>query len=191
MTLESILSLVLLLLGFGFLVANLRVAIDLWSYLRRRPRALLVWPPPRPPFYSMLIAIGVALGLLIAYNLALGQVDSMVLFGEGMMFLYYAAGVPLARRIKRGFYADGIWAERGFIRYASIDGISWRDADSDGGNATLLLISRFKNFARRLGVPGPSQGAARRLLRDKIRAHDIRYRGPGLDLGGHDEREDV
>ena len=34
-------------------------------------------------------------------------------------------------------------------------------------------------------------GAARRLLRDKIAAHDIHFTGKTLDLGVHDERDDV
>jgi hypothetical protein len=29
------------------------------------------------------------------------------------------------------------------------------------------------------------------LLRDRIAAHDIQFAGEKLDLGGHDEREDV
>ncbi len=33
------------------------------------------------------------------------------------MFLYYAILLPLARRIGRGFYVDGIWADSAFIPY--------------------------------------------------------------------------
>lgn len=191
MSLNNALSAVLLLLGFGFFAANLSVGMDLVRYGRRRSRALLVWLPPPPPFYPMLIGIGVALGFLIAYNLVLGNAIPAVLFGEGMMFIYYAAAVPLARRIPRGFYGDGIWAERGFVAYGQIDGLSWRESGAGGGDVTLLLISRFRSFARRLTVPGSMYGAARRLLRDKIKAEAIRYKGPGLDLGEHDETEDV
>ena len=42
-----------------------------------------------------------------------------------------------------------------------------------------------------LVVPHPYYGAARRLLRDKIAAHDIHFTGRTLDLGGHDDRDDV
>jgi len=38
-------------------------------------------------------------------------------------------------------------------------------------------------------VPSAYYGAVRRLLRDKIAAHDIQF-GGGLDLGG-DDRKDV
>ena len=56
---------------------------------------------------------------------------------------------------------------------------------------TIILWPIMRAFARRLVVPQPYYGAARRLLRDKISAHDIRYTGKTLDLGVHDERDDV
>jgi len=49
----------------------------------------------------------------------------------------------------------------------------------------------MRAFARRLVVPHSHYGAARRLLRDKIAAHDIHFTGKTLDLGMHDERDDV
>ena len=52
--------------------------------------------------------------------------------------------VPLTRKISRGFYAEGVWAENGFIPYHQIGGIAWRQ----GEPPTLLLISRFKELAR-------------------------------------------
>ncbi|HEX2311003.1 MAG TPA: hypothetical protein VHH91_09815, partial [Vicinamibacterales bacterium] len=81
---------------------------------------------------------------------------------------------------------DGIWAENGFMPYQQIGGIAWRE----NGQVTLLLISRLRQLARPLVVPGDYYGAVRRLLRDKIAAHDIRFSGGGLELG-QDERENV
>ncbi len=182
MTLENL----LLLFGIGFLVANLRVGLDFVRFLRRRSSALLVWPARKPPFYGLLIAIGVALGVLLLYNLAFLRLDASQLFGEAMMFLYYAYAVPLSRRIRRGFYADGIWAETGFLPYDEIGGVSWRE----GGEITLLLISRIRNMARRLIVPAELYGAARRLLRDKVAANDIKFAGTGLNLGEDSDRRD-
>ena len=83
-----------------------------------------------------------------------------------MMFVYFAYAVPLTRKISRGFYAEGVWAETGFIPYHQIGGIAWRQ----GEPPTLLLISRFKEMARPLLVPGAYYSAVRRLLRDKIGA---------------------
>jgi len=184
MTLQDI----LLLLGAGFLVANVRTALDFLRFLRRRSSALLVWPPPKPPYHRVLVMIGVAMGILVLYNISLSPNRSArQLFGEVMMFLYYTAAVAMNRAIARGFYADGIWAESGFMTYRQIGAISWRE----GKDVTLLLTARMRHFARKLVVPGNLYGAARRLLRDKIEAHDIKFLHTGLDLGLGDERDKV
>ena len=184
MTLQDI----LLLLGAGFLVANVRTALDFLRFLRRRSSALLVWLPPKPPYYSVLLAIGVVMGFLVLYNLAHAPNRSgRQLFGEIMMFLYYTAAVAMNGAIARGFYADGIWAEGGFMPYRQIGAISWQE----GKEITLLMTARMRHFARRLVVPGHVYAAARRLLRDKIEAHDIKFVRTGLDLGLGDERDKV
>jgi hypothetical protein len=187
MDIRALLPQILLVLGVGFLVANLRMAFDFVRYVRRRHRALLVWPGPRPPFYGLVLFLGVALGLLIVVKLVVLHHPMSQVFGEVMMFLYFGYGVPLSRRIGRGFYEDGVWAETGFMPYTHIGGISWRE----GHPVTLLLVSRLRQLARPLVVPTPLIGAVRRLLRDKIAAHDITFSGSALDLGGHDERDDV
>ena len=181
-----ILSRILFVLGVGFLVANLLVFRDFMQFLKRRRSALLVWPGQKPPYYGLLLGLGVTLGFLLFYKLVVQQRPVTQVFGEGMMFLYYAYALPLSRRIGRGFYQDGIWAETGFIPYWQIGGISWRE----GEVITLVLIHRLRNLARRLVVPGAHYAAARRLLRDKIAAHDIHFSGTGLDLGS-DDRDQV
>ena len=105
-----------------------------------------------------------------------------------MMFLYYAYLFPLSRNIARGFYEDGLWADSAFMPYNEIGGISWREGQD---SVALIVISRLRNLARRLTVPGEYYAGARRLLRDKIARHDIHFSGTGLDLLDHDEREDV
>ena len=183
----GLLPAVLLLLGCGFLVANLRLSADFVRYLRRRRLALLTWPGPRPRYYGLMLATGVALGCLVFFKLVFQRRPPEQAFGELMMFAYYGYLLPLSRRIGHGFYEDGIWSESGFMPYWQIGGIAWRE----GEDITLILISRMRNLARRLVVPSVHYGAARRLLRDKIAAHDIHFSGTSLDLGGHDEREDV
>jgi hypothetical protein len=108
-------------------------------------------------------------------------------FGESMMLVYYSYAQPLSLRIGRGFYQDGIWAEGGFVPYSEIGGLTWRE----GEQVTLVMMFRWRNFAKSLVVPQPYYGAARRLLRDKIAAHDIHFTGKTLDLGVHDDRDDV
>jgi hypothetical protein len=185
----------LLLLGIGFLVANVRVGIDAVRFVRRRSSAVLTWRGPRPRYYGLQLALGVVLGGLLMYHIAnlmrtappLRGRCAPQLFGISMMFVYYGYLVPLSRRIGRGFYADGIWAETGFVPYWRIGAVSWRE----GEEIALVIVSRLRNLARRLVVPGVHYGAARRLLREKIAAHDIQLIHTGLELGAHDERDDV
>jgi hypothetical protein len=185
----------LLLLGIGFLVANVRVGIDALRFLRRRSSALLTWRGPRPRYYGLQLALGVVLGGLLAYHTVnvmrispqLRGRAAPQLFGISMMFVYYGYLVPLSRRIGRGFYSDGIWSETGFVPYWRIGAVSWRE----GEEIALVIVSRLRNLARRLIVPGAHYGAARRLLREKIAAHDIQLIHTGLELGAHDEIDDV
>jgi hypothetical protein len=177
---------ILFFLGLGFLVANLRLAIQYLQYRRRlRAGALLTWSGPKPPYYTMALAIGVALGVLLIVNVYQGRTDP--LFGESMMFLYYAYLFPLSRSIKRGFYEDGIWADTVFVPYNEVGGVTWREGEH---SVTLIIISRLRNLARRLSVPGDKYGAARRLLRDKIGEHEISFFDT-LNLGDHDERNEI
>ena len=175
----------LLLLGFGFLVANAKLAFDYVRFLKRRRSALLTWRIPKPPQYTFALGLGVALGILVFVKLVLIHRQA---FGEAMMFAYYAYFSPMSLTIARGFYEDGIWADNAFIPYHEIGGISWRE---DEHQVSLFVISRLRNLARRLNVPGDKYGAARRLLRDKIGEHAIHFTGTGLDLGLHDERDEA
>jgi hypothetical protein len=191
---QSIIASAFLLLGVGFLVANARLALEYLRFVKRRRGALLTWRAPKPPYYVMQLAIGVFLGVILFYNVARMyrlyqgfRFDGRI-FGQAMMFLYYAYLFPLSRAITRGFYEDGIWAESAFIPYNEIGGISWREGEHE---VVLIVTSRLRNLARRLIVPGNQYAAARRLLRDKIARHDIHFSGTGLDLGIHDERDNA
>lgn len=185
-TLVGLLPQVLFVLGLGFFVANIRAAVDLVQWARRKSGAMVVWRPPKPPFYALSLAIGAAMGCLLLSALFVPRPLPAV-FGEFMMFVYYAAVVPANARISRGLYADGIWADTGFMPYEQIGGLRWHADDS-----TLVVASRLRTLARRLPVPGPRLGEVRRLLREKIAEHAIDIEsGPGLHLGGHDARNDV
>ena len=178
---------ILVVLGIGFLIANLRLLLQLVRFRRIRSSALLTWPGAPPPFYGLTIAVGGILGALIFYKLAVLRQQPMDVFGESMMLVYFGYALPFSLRIGRGFYEDGIWADGGFVHYSEIGGLSWRE----GEQLTLVLMYRTRTFARRLEVPDVHYGAARRLLRDKIAAQDIQFTGKTLDLGEHDDREHV
>ena len=167
----------------------MRLFLQFIRFRRLRASALLTWPGRKPPFYALLLLLGAVLSLLIVYKLAVLRMRPVDVFGETMMLVYYGYAVPLSLRIGRGFYDEGIWADGGFIPYSRIGGLAWREGEHE--QVTLILIYRMRAFARRLAVPHAHYGAARRLLRDKIAAHDIHFTGKSLDLGLHDEREDV
>ena len=66
---------------------------------------------PRPPLYTLFLAAGALLGLLIIYKLTVLRLHPVQVFGESMMLVYYVYALPLSLRIGRGFYEDGIWTE--------------------------------------------------------------------------------
>jgi hypothetical protein len=174
-------------IGFFFLIVNLRLLFQFIRFMRIRSSALLTWPGRTPRFYRYFIVIGLVLTAVIVYKLAVLRLKAPDVFGESMMLVYYSY-VPLTlKKIGRGFYADGIWSESGFVPYSQIGGLTWRE----GEQVTLVMMFRMRSFASRLVVPQHHYSAARRLLREKIAAHDIHFTGKTLDLGLHDERDDV
>jgi len=185
---QTLLSRLLYVIGAGFAVVNLHQFYQYFRYRRLRRTALLIWGPQRPPFYRLFLWVGAVLAILIFYKLAVLKLHPKFVFGETMMLVYYVYALPLGLKIGRGFYEDGIWAETSFIPYNEVGGISWREGERQ---VTLIVISRLRNLARRLTVPGDKYGAARRLLRDKIGEHAIHFTGTGLDLGDHDERDEA
>ena len=57
--------LVLIGLGVGFLVADLRIVLRFVRFLRLRSTALVTWPGRKPPYYGFLLALGVIFGGLV------------------------------------------------------------------------------------------------------------------------------
>jgi hypothetical protein len=183
---EAILPQLLFLFGVGFLFANLKIVADIIRFRLRKTSALLIWHTPKPPFYRFSVLLAVVLGLLLAAKLVQRRPPHHF-FGEAMMMVYYGFAFPRSTRIARGFYRDGVWSDTGFMRWAQISAVSWKEE----GAVTLILVSRVRNIARRLEVPGNLYGEARRLLRDKIKSHDIHIAGAGLDLGSRDQSDAV
>jgi hypothetical protein len=187
MAADVLLLRVLFVLGVGFLAANVKIIVDLLRFHARKRSALLIWQNPKPRFYGFNLGLGVVFGLLIAVKVFVQHRSPGQLFGETMMFVYYGYAFPLSTRIARGFYRDGVWSDTGFLRWAQISAVSWKEE----GTVTLVLISHFRNMARRLHVPGHLYGQARRVLRDRVKAHDMHIGGSGLDLGSRDAGDAV
>jgi hypothetical protein len=132
------------------------------------------------------LVISVALGILIVYKLVVLEWPVSRLFGEAMMLTYYGYLYPLSLRLKRGFYEQGVRFDRGFTRWEDIKGLTWHHE-----RPPVLIAAHGHQRAGRLTVPLEHLGAARRVLRDRIAAHQIHFTPGPLDLGGHDERQDV
>jgi hypothetical protein len=181
MTLQAVAQQTLFLFGLGFLGANLKVGADLFRYSRRRREALLVWPRPRPKHYWFSLLLGVIQALLLAGFVLLRRPAPQI-FGLAMMLVYFLGAMPLSARIDRGFYRDGVWADTGFVPWGRISGVSWREDP-----VTLVLLSHVRAFAQHLQVPGNLYGQARKVLRDRIQAHDIHIE---QGLGLTEERDD-
>jgi hypothetical protein len=176
----------LFLFGVGFLAANLVTAYVCVQDWRRRNSAVLVWRMAPARFAVLPVLISAGLGILIVYKLVVLEWAVWRLFGEAMMLAYYGYLYPLSLRLKRGFYEQGIRFDRGFARWEDIKGLTWRHE----GPPVLVAAHRHQQ-AGRLTVPLEQLGAARRVLRDRIAAHQIHFTPGPLDLGGHDERQDV
>ena len=183
----ELLARVLWIVGGLFLLIDLQQFYHYLRFRRIRRTSLLTWPAPRPPLYRLFLWVGALLGVLIVYKLAVLRMHPKYVFGETMMLIYYVYALPLTLQIRRGFYEDGVWTDGGFMPYSRIGGLTWRE----GEHITLVLLYRWRSFARRLLVPEPLYGEARRLLRDKIAEHAIHFTGKALDLGMHDERDDA
>ena len=177
----------LYVLGAGFLVFNLYLFFQYYRNRRLQRFALVTWPPPRPPLYRLFLWVGAVLAIVIFYKLTKLRLPPKDVFGETMMLVYYVYAMPLGLKIRRGLYAEGIWTDGGYVPYGNIGGLTWRE----GINPTLVVLYRWRSFARRLVVPQPLYGEARKVLRDKIAEHEIHFTGKSLDLGAHDERDDV
>jgi len=177
---------VLLLFGIGFLIANVIVALELVRFHRNKRTALLIWSRPKPRYYWANLLLGVILGLLIIAEVLLKR-PTYSLFGEAMMFVYYIGLYPLRARIPRGFFANGVWSDSAFMRWSDISGVSWKEEK----RVTLILISKARNLARRLDVPSAQYGEARRLLKDRVKAHDLNIGSVGLDLGSREGGDSI
>ena len=184
----ELLQRLLFLFGVGFFAANVKVGTDLLRYQRRKRSALLIWQNPKPRYYHFSLALGVILVFLFGFKLFVQHREMKTLLGEAMMSVYYIFALPLSTKIARGFYEDGVWSDTGFMRWSQISAVSWKE---EGGVTLLILISHLRSMARHVQVPGHLYGQARRLLRDKVQAHDIQIGGTGLDLGIRDEKDTI
>jgi len=184
---QQTVAILLATIGTGFLVANLRIGYQLLRFGRLKSSALLTWPGRVQAYPRLALVMGIVLAVVISVKLVVLRRPPIECFGETMMLLYYVYLVPLDQRIGRGFYQEGLWLDSGFLPYAAIGGLTWREDPEP----SLVVLPRMTKLARRLAVPPQHYAEARKLLREKIQGFEIHFTGKALDLGAHDEREDV
>ena len=174
---ETILTVALL--GFG-LYFSVQLARGLAGYLRFRrvrPTALLTWPVPRPASFPWLIGLGVVAAAVTVLNGLLHRPLHHVL-SQAVMSLYFILMVPLSARIHLGLYREGVWADAGFLPYARIGRMAFRETPE----IVLILLPRGAAGSFRLPVPRAEYSAVRKLLEDKIRARVLNMEGGLLGL---------
>jgi hypothetical protein len=165
---ETILSLGLAGLGVYFAVLLVRGFLGYARFRRVRPTAVLTWPVPRSQQLPWLVALGVVNVALTVLNGLIGRPVHHVV-SLGLMALYFVLMVPLASRIRLGFYRDGVWADAGFLPYQRIRRMAFRES----AVIELILLPRGGSGSFRLPVPPAEYGAVRKLLEEKIRAQIV------------------
>ena len=99
------------------------------------------------------------------------------------MFVYYGCVFPLSTRIARGFYR-----RRSLVRQrVHALGADFGHLLEGGAGVTLILISHFRNIARRLEVPAHSTGRLGGCCGTRSGSTTLHIGGTGLDLGSRDE----
>jgi hypothetical protein len=168
------------LAGFGLYFAVL-MARGLAGYLRFRrvwPTALLTWPVRRPANFGMLVGLGV---LAAAVALLNGMMHRPLhhVASQAAISLYFLLMVPLSARIHLGLYRDGVWADDGFLPYARIGRMAFRETPE----IVLILLPRGgASGSFRLPVPRDEYAAVRKVLEEKIRARVLNVESGLLGL---------
>jgi hypothetical protein len=175
---ENLLTIALLSFGLYFSVLLARGLAGYLRFCRVRPTALLTWPVKRPANFGMLIGLGVVAAGVTVLNGVLHRPLHHV-FSQAIMSLYFILMVPLSARIHLGFYRDGVWADDGFLPYARIGRLAFRETPE----IVLILLPRDgASGSFRLPVPRDEYGAVRKVLEEKIRAHVVNVEGGLLGL---------
>ena len=172
---ETMLTVVLVGIGvyFSFLLAR-----GLAGYLRfrhMRPTAVVTWTGRRSTHFALVLGV-VSLAVAIL-NTSLER-PFLHLWGQYATAAYFILMVPLSARIRLGLYRDGIWADSGFLPYARIGRMAFRE----GSEIVLILLQRGAAWAFRLSVPPEEYGAVRKVIEEKIRERVVNVEAGILGL---------
>jgi hypothetical protein len=184
------------MLGLSF--AGLTVLFTIWTvvlllkYFRFRSLAsssVLSWESPRPWFFGLCLGIGFFMVVMTFLSGAVLHRPALHTVAQGLMAVFYTVVFPLSFRIRKGFYATGIWAERGFLPYQKIRWLGWRE-----GPEIILALRADERLLRSgydfLRVPGDYYGQARRILADRIKDQTLEPQTSILGLDGDSSAEE-
>ena len=175
---DVVLTVALAVLAVYFTVLVVRMLSILLLFRRMKDTAVLTWTTPRPWIQSPHFAV--SLGLLAAglsvLLATLGRPFHHV-YSQGVMALYFLLLAPVAGRIPLGVYRDGVWADGGFLPWAKVARLAFRETPE-----IVLVLLRRGGGAFRLPVPPGEYGAVRKLLDEKMRAHVLEVDTPILGL---------
>lgn len=166
---DTLLTLILLALAIYFSVLVARALAAYLRFRRLAPTALVSWPPRRPRYLSLLVALGVVSFAVAVLNGTLNRPFHHV-YSQGVMAAYFILMVPLVARIRPGLYRDGVWAEGDFLPWGRIGRIAFVETPE----IVLVMVPRGgRSSPLRLLVPPGEYGAVRKLLEEKIRSRQL------------------
>jgi hypothetical protein len=175
---ETVLTVALLGFGLYFSVLMVRGLAGYFRFRRVRPTAVLTWPVKRPANFGMLVGLGVVAAAVTLLN-GLLQRPLHHVVSQAVMSLYFVLMVPLSARIHLGLYRDGVWADDGFLPYARIGRMAFRETP----DIVLILLPRGASSGSfRLPVPRDEYAAVRKVLEEKIRARVLNVESGLLGL---------
>jgi hypothetical protein len=175
--------------ALGITFAGLAAFFSIWititlvkffQFKKVAGQAVLSWEPPRPWYYRLCLGIGLFMVFLTVMSAVVLNRPLLVIVAQALMAVFYTVVFPLTFKIRRGFYVSGIWAERGFVPYRSIQWLGWKESPQ----LTLALKAEGKLGQRYafLRVPGDYYGQARRILADRIKEDSLSFETSVLGL---------
>lgn len=174
---ETILTLGLTGIGLYFTVGVVRGLVGYSFFRRLQPTAIVTWTVPTTARARFLFVLGIVQGLVAVLNSLVGRPFHHV-YALGIMAVYFVLIVPLSTRIEQGCYGQGVWSDAGFLAYADIGRLAFRETSE----IVLVLLPRRGSTSFRLRVPPGEYGAVRKLIADKVRADVLRPEGDVLGL---------
>ena len=175
---ETVLTVALLAMGAYFSVLVVRGGARYLLFRRLEATALLTWRLPRPVLLPFLLALGLVAAALAVVNVSLHRPFHHV-YGQGVMALYFLLLAPVLVRLPVGLYRDGVWTLEGFLPWAAIARMAFREAPD---LVVLLLVRRGGAAPSHLPVPPAEYSTVRKLLEEKVRAHALTMDGAILGL---------